>query len=350
MPDTLRHQAEHDIASLQSFMDTFSQRFPWMTDDMRAQLTQFGDLELPTRYDSPLKFRTLEGLISRIREAAGSLGLKTEEFPHYSCIPTGLVNAMAVQLHCATRSFLLFDSELFLFCHLYAKAFANCLPIVERGEMISLSVDTDLVRERLLGNPELIKRVIDLLYTYAATGSPSKTKQYDPEESYIHLIDILRDGMELFVVAHEFGHIYAGHLSELLLRLKMSPGGVDYGNPSHRQEHEADLLGLLLTLQAMGLRGYDAGLAYVGVELFFVSLDMSARARHALHHDAEEVYVEASSESHPSNSDRRNVLREALGGFIESEEQLKSARELSSNYVRIANLLWHMVSEANLTR
>ncbi len=320
---------------------------PWVTEELRAQLSDLGELDLPTRYDSPTQYRILTGLITRIKDAASALGLDTEAFPHYACIPTGCVNASAVVLPTVSRPFLLFDSELFLYCHLFAKTFAQCLPVVDQGEMLQLSVETDSVKKRLENTPELSFRFSDLLSAYAVTGSPSRSKQYNPDQDYLQLIDILRGGMELFVVAHEFGHVYSGHLSGLLKRFGLRTEDFVSKNPAHQQEHEADIIGLALTLQAMNNSGYDVGLSYVGIELFFVSLDMAARARHIVLGGLNETFVDAGSDSHPSNEERRALLSLALDSFVKDSEQLARARDLAIAYIEIADLLWEHARTVN---
>lgn len=347
LPDTWRHQAEHDLDQLRAVMNALSSRMPWVNEEIRLQLAEFQEIDLPTRYDSPTQFRILQKLVSRVKAAAEMMGLDTASFPHVSCIPTGLVNASAVALPNVSRPFLLFDSELFLYCHLFAKAFAQCLPVVGRGEMLSLSVDIELVRKRIRETPELTERFSDLLSAYSVTGSPSRSKQYNPEPDYVHLIDILRNGMELFVVAHEFGHVCSGHLSGVLERLGLHAEDLLGENPSHRQEHEADLIGMILTLQAMSTSGYDAALSYVGVELFFVSLDIAARARHIVLHGNDENYVDSASSSHPSHGGRRNLLQKSLGTFITEKEQAEGARKMAATYVEIAGFLWECARTAN---
>jgi hypothetical protein len=169
-----------------------------------------------------MHFYILNRLVSRIRNAAKALGLNTDDFPHYACIPSGLVNASAVKLPGVERSFLLFDSQLFIFCHLFAKGFARCLPIVGQGEGVSYSCEIDQVQRRLESMPELTTRLADLLFAYATTGSPGRARPYFPEEHYVPMIDALREGMELFVVGHEFAHIYAGHLADILQRFSVT--------------------------------------------------------------------------------------------------------------------------------
>lgn len=347
LPDAWRHQAQHDLERLQNVMSSLAERLPWLSPEMTAEAIKFGDIELPTRYDSPMQVRLLEGLVNRIEEAINSLAIEVKEFPHCACIPTGLVNARAVLLPTVDRPFLLFDSELFLYCHLFAKAFARCLPIVDRKEHISLSIERDLVERRIAGTPELVEHFRDLLYTYAKTGSTSKSKQYDPEPDYVQMLEILRDGMELFVVGHEFGHVQAGHLSELVAHLGLNSDSLGVGNESHRQEHEADLIGLALTLQAMSSSGYDAALAYVGVELFFISLELAERAHYIIRDGTDIAYKDASTETHPSSTERREYLREALSHFIEDHSQVEGARGLAARYGEVANLLWVATKTAN---
>jgi hypothetical protein len=347
LPDTWLHQAAHDLAVLQKHVDSFANTVPWITDEMRLELRKFDEVDLPTRYDSPIPFRILDGLVKRIRAAADNLGLKAHTFPHHACIPTGLVNACAVELPCSSRPFILFDSALFLYCHLFAKSFACCLPVVGREETLSFSVDKELVQERIEGMPELVSRLNDLLTAYVVTGSPSRAKQFTPEADYVHLIDILRDGMELFVVAHEFGHVYSGHLSDILKRANLHENDLFGNNLSHRHEHEADIVGLLLTLQAMATSGYDASLSYVGIELFFVSLEMAGRTAHINSHGNDDTYVDVATNSHPSNARRRFVLSAFLQAFIRSEEQVQSVREMAAKYADIAELLWQFARSAN---
>lgn len=328
-------------------MASHAKRFSWMSQKARREAIKFGEIQLPTRYDSPLQFRLLDGLVGRVKEAAQSLEIEVKDFPHYACIPTGLVNARAVLLPTIERPFLLFDSELFLYCHLFAKAFSRCLPVVGRTKHISLSIAPDQVEQRLRSTPDLIERFRDLLHTYATTGATSQSKQYDPESDYVHMLKILCDGMELFVVGHEFGHVQAGHLSTLLDQLGLNSDEHVVRNESHRQEHEADLLGLLLTLQAMASSGYDAALSCVGVELFFVSLEMAERSRYITRHGTDDGYAEASSETHPSSSERRAFLREALRFFFDGTTQAETALDLAEKYSEIANLLWVATRTAN---
>jgi hypothetical protein len=209
--------------------------------------------------------------------------------------------------------------------------------------MVSLSTEIEKVRKRVQSTPDVLERLIDVLKAYVTTDSPSNAKQYHLEGDYAHIVTIIRDGMELFVVAHEFGHVYAGHLSELLAGTRIHTLPFESGTESHRQEYQADLIGLLLTLHAMNDSGYDAGLSYIGIDLFFVSLDMAARYAHLIAGGDDEIFESPSSDSHPSNQERRNLLNGMIEHIVSPVEQVESARTLSSQYEAIVSYLWDEV-------
>ncbi|WP_332289148.1 hypothetical protein [Aquincola agrisoli] len=210
--------------------------------------------------------------------------------------------------------------------------------------MLSFSTELPEVKRRLESAPDIVEHLEDLLAAYTSTGAPSNSKPYPLESDYLQLVTILREGMELFVVAHEIGHVYAGHLSDLLKGLGLNAVSSEAWSSSHRQEHEADILGLALTLRASG---YDAALAYVGVELFFVSLDMADRYAYAARQGNDDLFQTSPSSTHPSNEDRREALRIALVQFVSPIEQAESAKAMASNYEAIAKHLWAALKTAN---
>ncbi len=349
LADLSLHKWEQNPQQLIHLIQKFAEDMPWASEEAnRVAQTLSNKLELPTRYDSPSQYLILEKLVGRVREAARSLQFQTEDFPHFACIPTGLVNASAVSLPCSSRPFLLFDSQLLLYCHLFAKAFANCLPIVDRRDgMTSFSTDAKLVSERIEAAPEIVERLNELLHAYVAAGSPHKSTQYHPHKDYVHLIEVLRDGMALFVVAHEFGHVHSGHLGAFLQRFQVKSEAFDCENDNHRQEHEADVVGLILTMKAMADSGYDAAMSYIGIELFFISMEMASRSEHIFRFGHDDDYRDSASASHPANSDRRSVLNITLETFIESKEQVEGARSMAAKYNEISWILWKYAQATN---
>lgn len=298
-------------------------------------------ITLPTRYESPLSHKLVRGLVEKIKNAAKKTGIDTSTFPCYSSIPTRMVNAQAVKLPCSKRTFLLFDSQLFTYCHLFAKAFALCLPVISSDDGFSFSVELENVQARISNTPECIDRFADLLGALEEFDVPGHAKPYIPDAAYARLSLLFLDGMELFVVAHEFGHVYANHLENLLPRASFHAQQNDASSSSHIQEFQADVLGLFLMLIAQSKSGFDAGLSYIGAELFFHALEMQEKFSYLMDNNSTENYVSHSSDTHPSHSERRMALRHGLSQMIEQTSELESALRLADQYAGVVDIVWN---------
>jgi len=147
----------------------------------------------------------------------------------------------------------------------------------------------------------------------------------------------------LFVVAHEFGHVYANHLDNLLPRLRFPANGGDENNSSHVQEFEADALGLMLMLGAQAESGYSLELCYVGAELFFHALDMQEKFAQIMESGPEAIYISEASDSHPSNEMRRLALRQSMVQFLGDTDEVKSALAFAIAYEKIIVLVWEEI-------
>ncbi|MGZ4883693.1 MAG: hypothetical protein ACXV2A_07350 [Halobacteriota archaeon] len=341
LADREAYAATSDSVLMQGFFELVGSKLGFDAESIANVMP--ASITLPTRFESPAMFRLVEMLVSRIKSVASSIGMNTADFPHYSSVPTGLVNAKAIRLPCSTREFLLFDSQLFTYCNLFAKAFALCLPIKSQGEMISFDVSVDGVISNLDNNLECVSRFIDVLRAMDETEVPSHAQAYLPPREYVSLTALYRDGMELFVVAHEFGHVYAKHLSDLLSsqwRSAIADGNV---SKQHMEELEADAVGLMLMCHAQAEAGFDAGLSYIGAELFFHALEMQDRFSYFQDHGSDEGYVPHESDSHPSHVMRRMMLRNWIPALVPDEEQSASLIGLADRYGQIVEAVWERV-------
>lgn len=332
------YEAHHDIEMQRKFYELIASRLGEKNVNFAKAFPT--NITLPTRYESPMQYRLVIDLVEKIKTVAEEYGIDTSDFPHYSSIPTQLVNAQAVKLPCAKRHFLLFDSQLFLYCHLFSKAFALCIPIIGEEKGYQFSVDLAKVKTRLSSTPECVERLRDLLGALDETDVPGHAEPYIPEQAYSQLGALFRDGMELFVVAHEFGHVYANHLDSLLPRVSFAAQSQGASNNSHRQEFEADAIGLLLTIAAQAKSGFDAGLSYIGVELFFHALEMQDKFSHLMKHGSDEGYNQQSSTTHPSHYLRRMALREGLSQIFNEKADVDAAQKLAMQYDGVVDILW----------
>jgi hypothetical protein len=308
-------------------------------EELKGYVQTMSALVLPTRYDSPSAFGLLDGLVKEVQGETVKLGLDLDAFPHYATVPSGMVNAMAVPLPGAGKPFLLFDGQLFLFCHLVSKIYAQCLDVTSHGETQQFSMRPELVQAKLARSPEVFNRLADVLVAVLKKGGPSSSKPFPVDVASTNMATCLRKSMEVFVVAHEFGHVYAGHLNDALAPLRAIHAASDLPQ-AHRQEFEADYIGLVLTLFVLGKQGYDVALSIIGVKLFFAALDLLSRYAQFLKVGHSGKFVSTPSVTHPSNQSRRAALDMGLKALNLPMEEIEKSVLLSRRMDTVTDSLW----------
>ncbi len=172
-------QAEKENTQfIESLKSSFESHWPRELIEKYTSETYGSVIELPTRYDSIIQYKILSGLVGKIIGSIGSLELEHNGFPKYATLPTGEVNACAIDLPGSSKDFLLFDSQLFNYCHLFSKAFSLCLPLrVQTDEQVQLSVDINEVIDHVNNNKNSCKsKMHDLLYSFCIEGRPGNAK------------------------------------------------------------------------------------------------------------------------------------------------------------------------------
>jgi hypothetical protein len=341
LPDEARVLREVDPLVAPLILEDVVSRNPvaFSREELKEYVQTISDLVLPTRYDSPSAFSLLDGLVKEVQGETVKLGLNLEAFPHYATVPTGLVNAMAAPLPGAGKPFLLFDGQLLLFCHLISKIYAQCLDVTSHGETQQFSMKPELVQAKLARNPEIFDRLADILVAVLKKGGPSSSKPFPVDAASINMASCLRKSMEIFVVAHEFGHVYAQHLNDALAPLRAIHAVSDLSQ-AHRQEFEADYIGLVLTLLVLGKQGYDVALSIIGVKLFFASLDLLSRYAQFLKIGHRGKFVSKPSATHPSNQARRAALDVGMTALNLPREEIEKSVLLSRRMDLVTDSLW----------
>lgn len=265
----------------------------------------------------------------------------------FGSLPTGRVNGMAVPVPGSSFNLILIDDGLFGFANLACKAIATAVPIVPgtdgRGDRVDFSARD--WRKRVGDNPAIAERMYDFLVAYVLKGHPHFAKPYLPDSTHQALGAILCRSVETFIIAHEYGHCMAGHLdgsTSKPLHAIQSFGDVDGIPTSWKQEHEADLIGCDLTVNALPK---ERGLhyAYWGTEAFFVFAELIHRTQSMLQFG--QVALHTESETHPSLQQRAGVLRAYLTKkYPEKEAQL--AFYFADVIKDIAEECWNMMEGA----
>jgi hypothetical protein len=312
--------------------------------EIRSQLTshinEVANAELPTKYEDPAKYAIMTHLAKEIEEAATQLGRPLPIKPQIGTLPTGQVNAMAVQVPASNEYLVIFESDLFTFALLLSKVIARAMPFKGSDQgMLQFSTAEEDMGKNITDNPEIVRRFQEVVLAYLIKGKPSAAPPYIPEEPYGTLAAILRDSMELFIMAHEYGHIIKGHLSSA----EAAP--IDLGGQkgdevirNWRQEIEADAQGLELMIYAMGKRGLDLALSYWGADFFFSCIEIVEHGI-SIVRTGEEGEGGAGSDSHPPVGLRREMLREVLKNSI-PEDRATGPIQLGAVLEQIVASLW----------
>lgn len=340
LPDEKLHKLQHEQANNKIVFEEMRSKnielFKLDTENVAEKVLQdLAGLALPTRYDSPWGYQQISLLIQKVKGAAKDLGLEVELFPLHATLPTGQVNAMAVNLPCSSKAFLLFDPELLTFCNILSKLYAQCLT----ANVESRSGNKKILRAVIESSPEIPIRLKGVLEAFVRTGRPGTSPPFSVDTSSIRLSNILRTSMEVFVVAHEFGHVYAGHLSELLSKLHMAAPVISLPT-SHVQEFEADYFGLVLTVFALKKEGYELRHILGAIKLFFSSLDLAKRYADFKAYGSSRKFVSEASDTHPSNESRKKAIDEAIESFNAESDDLELAQQFYSLIDESTDLLW----------
>jgi hypothetical protein len=135
---------------------------------------------------------------------------------------------------------------------------------------------------------------------------------------------------ELFVLAHEFGHIIEGHFSTAkVMKIRTKEEDISLLKSNWNQEYEADLCGLQLVLETVtekSERSLVRASSYMGPDLFFTFLDLI------------EKIGNIKPTSHPPAKLRRENIRKAM-------PPMESGLILGIRFQGLSELVWKTMSE-----
>ncbi|WP_432097338.1 hypothetical protein [Streptomyces sp. bgisy100] len=267
--------------------------------------------------------------------------------PMLGTLATGEINAVTILVPDSDAHLVVFEDQLLNFANLFSKAVALAIPFEETKDGgLAFSHGIDSVRRHLRDAPEALQRFREVVLAYVLRGSPGAAPQYFVPPELNPLASTLRNGLELFVLGHEYGHVADGHLADgtAARRLLGTAGpAVSEATWSWEKEFIADLIGWSLSVSAMVEKRHDVALSHAGVELFFSAYEVLNRALSLLIRGEDTV---GTATTHPPASDRRKLLRMNLQQ--NAEEHAESAIMLGTGIQDIVNLLWENTAPAVL--
>lgn len=292
-----------------------------------------------TRYENVGWLSLLNDITEEFEAIFKVLKLKAPEHYLFGTLPINQVNGMAMAIPENPCKLIIIETGLFGFANLMCKVVASSF-VFEKDErgMSSFSMDINQCRQQIEDNPLIPERFFDVLTAYVVLGKPHFAKQYFLEQRYDGLSTLLRQGFEYFVIAHEFGHLIAGHLDTKEKKdYNIAGNTTEEIVTNWNQEFEADLIGTNILINVMRRRGFDMSLSYWGIEVFFGCLDVVEKTLSVLRTGA--TGEQSLSETHPPTLMRRQRIREAMTKSFD-KQTVDSVLAITSVVEQVIGHLW----------
>jgi hypothetical protein len=292
-----------------------------------------------SRFELVPTYIILQDRIIEIAAGAAQLGIRSATPFIFGTVYAPRVNAEALVPPESNHAVLVFDGDLFTFCLLFSKAIVDAGLITINGASFQIS-DEEAIADRVRGSRELQDAFTAALEGYVLAGTPAAAPPYYALPEYATAARILWEGMERFVVAHEVQHVVAGHLNRSQSVAGVLPGTRTAAFVARReQEFEADRLALPLALAAADELDIDVHFGFLGVDLFFLCLDIAERGWSMV--VAGDDAHRPSSKTHPTARERRESVRAEMRRI--NPRDATDSQDVADMFAQAAELLWREV-------
>ena len=185
-------------------------------DDLEAVADKYMDTLTErgrgSNFDDPGATMILGRIIERIEAACGKVELSTGGGVVFgNSSGNGLV---ARQLTVLQTDVSIIEASLpfIIFCDLVSKAIVNALPDPDvNKDGAQFEFGSEQIRERIRSEKWILAEWVNILVRYAAFGTPPKNLGVAPEGPRLYLRGQFLDAMEVFAIAHEYGHHALNH-------------------------------------------------------------------------------------------------------------------------------------------
>jgi tetratricopeptide (TPR) repeat protein len=245
---------------------------PWLDEKESQRIDQaVFNLKLPTCYENPLIYFMINHYVKEVERARRQLRLPLKTPPRYGSLPIPEINAYTYpaltdrDVINKRGSVIGFNTQLFMFAYQMTKV---TLPTIDvRHDPSSQKVQIDYSSATALraieSNPDLKINFAMALLEFLQLVTPSTEpldRKFDAD------LMSFTTAMEVFAVAHEYGHLIKGHTLVGTRSLQLNPDqgtsvkpvNLVIGVRSWQQELEADKVGVQLLIQILRNRVTDS--------------------------------------------------------------------------------------------
>lgn len=264
---------------------------------------QFSKLMWPySRYESPFSLEFLSPALASINKYWKDQKLPIRQVVIMGTTSTG---SLRPQLRRTTKGgyMVLFNEGIFTLIHCIAKAICVLMPNESDLNAEIVTFDDKIDWEQRLR--EAVGRFIEVMEVYVTSRDATLSRRYLQEEKYMNYIAAMNQIAPGFMLAHEYGHFFLGHLGDKEKKFTSigQAGSKLFGRTTkrqHRYEYDADQIALRITLS-----GHEeiTSLAskYIGIEF---ALNLSEVVQ--------DLTVKNTGSTHPSFEQRLRKLRKSV--------------------------------------
>jgi hypothetical protein len=250
--------------------------------------------KLPTCYESPPAYYIFHTYQKQLDPARASLYGQSADPPKLATIPSTEINAYTYPGGEDRGSIVAFNSELMNFAWQMTKVTLPTINIEQGKKLVKIDHSSAYAKEAIEKSSTLKANYANAILEFLLLLDP-KTETLSP--SYDPLVITFASGMEMFAVAHEYGHVIKGHHSSTTSIPLGASGGnapgqkVSVYDRSWDQEFEADEVGVHLIAETLSrptntdwMKGQGWVFKARGTLFFFKCLDIIDAATYMRDH------------------------------------------------------------------
>ncbi|WP_256808760.1 hypothetical protein [Bradyrhizobium sp. Bra64] len=227
--------------------------------------------------DDPHAILILDKLIERIEAACKKLNVPIGDGVAFGSLREPGLTAQQFAVLQTTASIIDVSIPFLVFCDLVSKAVSHTLdPRIVGDNGIKFSLDASAIREKLRSDSSVRAEWIRIVRQYAVTGKPPIGLGEAPEGPRAELRRSLLDAMEVFAVAHEYGHHSLQHGVGA-----SSSNDIQTKTSAWEDEYQADIFARLIS-GALAETAADVMLLSGAGSIILAGTDLIARARQTL--------------------------------------------------------------------
>jgi hypothetical protein len=314
------------------------------TELKRRVLNDFENFKPLTKYSHPVSSNLLGKLLNEVELVASKIQKKTQNRPFVYSAYSDTWGAMALKLDSLLNPIIIFEAELFNVCGHVCKLLHTAISELDKKEEI-ITIKTSLkdTLELVRNSTELKIKFKELIYTTLISNVQGlKPQKFSTEKNFAIYHELIMS-TELFIMSHEYGHIYLNHFeNSKTKKLLLFESEYELLFPDWIFEFEADKYATEILLEREKSTN-KSPFTLLGPIVFFSLMELIRKFKN-WNYNRDEDYIIV-TETHPPNKERLNKYLDTIKQNCTNEQY--DIIEMMSDFVNnlFQSLLYNFKEE-----